>query len=516
MKFSKLKQHGIRQIVPAVAFGAVSGVLTAVVITLYKVCAGWVIGLSAQGYAALRERLYLLPLVLAALLGAAFVFALIYRHHANLRGGGIPTSIGILRGIIRLHWLQNLFGTFALSLVTFLIGVPLGNEGPSVQMGTAVGRGVVRAAGKRHRAWDRYSMTGGACAGFATATGAPISGLLFAVEEAHGRIAPLIVVVAAVAVMCGHVVSELLSAVLPVHTALFPALDLQTLSVREAWLPLVIGVVLGTFAVLFLRYYEALSRLFKQTLRKLPPAFAIFAVFTATVLLGLCSGSFVSTGYDLMLSLFTETRALWMLLLILAVRSTLTLGANVNSLTGGLFIPTLTLGAVVSAVVYNLLHLCGLSADYYGVILVLGITACIAGMMKMPLTAIVFAVEALSGYGNVLYMIIAAAVAYAITEAFGAESINDTVLEQRKHRLHQGKTAVTVDTAVTVQAGSFAVGKQVRDVFWPHGLMVLSVTHADGGGGKELHAGDTLSVRYTTVDRAQTEEELFAIVGGQG
>ena len=72
-----------------------------------------------------------------------------------------------------------------MSLLSFLMGVPLGNEGPSVQIGTAVGRGTTRIALRKRFAWDRYSMTGGACAGFAVATGAPISGILFAVEEAH-------------------------------------------------------------------------------------------------------------------------------------------------------------------------------------------------------------------------------------------------------------------------------------------------------------------------------------------
>ena len=64
------------------------------------------------------------------------------------------------------------------SVTSFLIGVPLGNEGPSVLMGTAVGKGCTDTLAKKHPAWSRYSMTGGACAGFAVATGAPISGIL--------------------------------------------------------------------------------------------------------------------------------------------------------------------------------------------------------------------------------------------------------------------------------------------------------------------------------------------------
>jgi H+/Cl- antiporter ClcA len=46
-------------------------------------------------------------------------------------------------------------------------------------------------------------------------------------------------------------------------------------------------------------------------------------------------------------------------------------------------------------------------------------------------TAIVFAVEALSGYDNILYVILAAATAFVVTELFGVNSITDSVLEHR-------------------------------------------------------------------------------------
>ena len=164
-----MKTHSKRQFLnlmaSAVLFGAITGIFTAVTVLCYKLCASRVIELSEKGYHYLRLHPILIPAVVVALLGIAFLYAFIYKRIPNLRGGGIPTSIGILRGLITFKWLRNLIGTFLLSLTTFLIGVPLGNEGPSVQMGTAIGRGTVFSFAKKHRAWDRYSMTGGACAG---------------------------------------------------------------------------------------------------------------------------------------------------------------------------------------------------------------------------------------------------------------------------------------------------------------------------------------------------------------
>ena len=170
MKSNGYKNYFINLIFPAVIFGSITGVLTSLIINFYKVCAKHVISLSERGYHYLRGHLYYLPLVIALALVIAYVLSKVYKHFRNLRGGGIPTSIGILRGFISFKWMTNFIGIFFLSLTTFLFGVPLGNEGPSVQIGTAIGRGSVYCFAKKHRAWDRYSMTGGACAGFSFAT----------------------------------------------------------------------------------------------------------------------------------------------------------------------------------------------------------------------------------------------------------------------------------------------------------------------------------------------------------
>ncbi len=520
---AKTKNYLINLIVPALVFGSATGILTAAVVLFYKFCAKHVIEFSEAAYCAARQHPIVIPTVIVCLFAFSFLLAVIYKKIPNIRGGGIPTSIGILRGIITFKWLRNVIGTFVLSLTAFLIGVPLGNEGPSVQIGTALGRGSVYSFAKRHRAWDRYAMTGGACAGFTVATGAPISGIMFAVEEAHQRISPMIIIVSAVAVMFSCITTELLAPLLGVSVSLFPTMNLITLQVKDVWMPLSIGVAVGLFAVLFLNYSRLIRRFFNKTLAKIPHAYKIFFVYLTTFLLGLYSFSFISTGHELILSLIDGKTAIFMLILLLFARSTLTLSANSNKITGGIFLPILALGTILASILGEAAErLFGLAHEYYVVLLMLGITACISGMMKMPLTAIFFSVEALSCHNNVLHVIIVSAVAFVITEIFGAKSINDTVVDSLVEELREGKTVKVFDTFVTVQKGAFAVGKQIRDIFWPANLFVLSLQHdekrgaeVDEHGGKAIREGDVLHVRYSTYDESQTKEELIAIVGEQ-
>ncbi len=520
MKHKRIK-HLINIITPAVVFGGITGAITAVVINLYKFVAGKVIHLSEQAYHALAEHLWFLPLVLAGLFGIAFLVALLHKYLPNIKGGGIPGSIGVLRGATNFKWFSTLIGTFLSSLVTFLIGVPLDNEGPSVLMGTTIGKGSIPKRLRKYKAWRRYTMTGGACSGFSVATGAPVSGMLFAIEEAHQRISPMIFMVATVSVATSYLVTSIIAPILGVSVHLFPTLTLHALSPKDVWIPVVIGLVVGLFAVLFLKLYDVFSAIATTKLCKIPAYLKIFGLFAITVLLGIFSHTFVSTGHHLIVNLMESRQIVYMLILVLIVRTTLTLLANTSDLAGGVCLPILAIGALISAILGEGALALGLDEKYYTVILVLGIAACMASMMKMPLTAIVFAVEALSCYENIIYVVVASVVAFMITEIFEAKSITDSVLEHRVDTLHHGKKAKVIDTFVTVNEHSFAVGKQIRDILWPANLFVLSLKRGEGGatvdqhGGAEMRGGDVLHVRYSTFDEAATREELMAIVDDQ-
>ena len=188
-----------------------------------------------------------------------------------------------------------------------------------------------------------------------------------------------------------------------------------------------------------------------------------------------------------------------------------------------LFVAILALGALISSIIAKSAQaIFGFEQEYYTIMLILGITACISGMMKTPLTAIFFAVEALSCYENILHVVVVSCIAFVVTEIFGLKSINDTVLDTTIEEQNEGKTPKVIDTFVVVQRGAFAIGKQVRDIFWPTNLFILSVKHdetknavLDEHGGKAIREGDTLHVRYSTYDEESTTEELLAIVGEQ-
>ena len=519
----KLKGYFVNLIFPAFIFGAITGIFTACVVVLYKLVAKYVIAFSKNSYAFLSNKLYFVPLILIAFYLIALLFSRIYKRHPRMRGGGIPSSIALLRSIVTFRWLKTLIGVFFMSLTSFLIGVPLGNEGPSVLMGTAIGKGSVKTMAKRHPAWSKYAMTGGACAGFSVATGAPVSGILFAVEEAHQRISPMILIVGSIAVLFAQLLSEMLCPLLNLSTSIIPSVTTVSLAVKDVWIPILVGVAVGLFAVVFLKYYHVISKFCAVKLKKIPHHVKIFGVYTLTLIFGLVSFSFISTGHELFELLFEGNVAIYGLAILLFVRMTLTLFANTNKLTGGVFVPIIVLGAIISSILGEFIEIAfGLDKGYYVTIIVLGITACIASMMKMPLTAITFSLELLGCVDNVVYVIITVALSFIITEIFGVKGINDSILENLVKAQEETQERKVIDTHITIKKGSFAEFMHARDILWPSNFFLLSIIpsktrHAeiDSQGGKVFHEGDVLHIRYATFDEAHTKLELTAIVGEQ-
>ena len=346
-----------------IGFGAVSGTATAAILILYKYLAERAIHLSETAYHHLQGHLWLVPAAVAGLLAVAWVLTRIYKRLPDLQGSGIPAAIASIRGLSRFSWWKTLIGTFVLSLSSFLLGVPLGNEGPAVQIGTAVGRGAARLTDKRHADWARYAMTGGACAGFAIATGAPIAGILFGMEEAHRKLTPSLATVSATAVAFATVTAKLLAPLFGVSTALF-SITTPTLPLKAAWIPLCVGVALGLLAVGFLSYYRVVRHLLNKTLCRVPQFYKIGGILLLTLTAGLFSGEFLSTGHHLTLSLYEGGYAVWLLVLLLLVRTSLTLGASVSGITGGTFVPTLVLGALGAALLGNGLLAAGMDPAY--------------------------------------------------------------------------------------------------------------------------------------------------------
>lgn len=508
-------------LIPCLLFSGSAGVFTGIAVFAFRIAAEAVISLSENLYAMARQAPLYIPLLLCGIALLGSVQALILRFAPACRGGGIPTAVAALRGLIRFDWLKSVFSLFASSMLTYLGGVPLGTEGPCVQMGAAIGRGTVRIFGKSNRAWDRYIMTGGACAGFAAATGAPVSGIFFAFEEAHRRFSPMLFMTASTAVLTGTVTTGALCELFDVRFDMFSFAATAPLPFSLLWAALTVGLIAGLVAILFTQCYRAVGTLLTKHLGKLPDIVKLVLIFTAVALMGFVSAELLGSGHHMIEVLVGDQGVWYLLLLYLCVRAITLCFATQAGSTGGLFLPSLCFGAIIGALCATaLVSLQLLPRAYYSVMVIVGMASFLGASARTPITAITFAAEALlCGFTNIIPVVAGVTISFLVIETLGVTAFNETVIENKVAAQNKGKSAHVVDAHLTVRHGTFVVGKEIRDILWPPSCVILSVDKSASNGASHTSSviaeGDVLHVHYRTYDPPQTAALLEALLGEQ-
>ena len=421
-------QHKIQNIIwPCVVFAAIVGILTGLIVFAFRVISEQVIVLSQTVYHFAEHNPWAIPLLVLGAVAVAALVSLVLTYSPHSRGGGIPTAVALIRGLITFHWLRDLIFVFTSALFSFLVGIPLGNdEGPAVQMGAAVGSGVTRMMGNKHRAWERYLMTSGASAGFATAICAPVTAVLFALEEAHRRFSPLLILSAVSSVVSGMATLELLCRIFDKESALFHISISAQLPAWLLWVVLPVGLLCGVFATLLGSFTHTVRNFLHKQLGHVHVIFKIAPVFAAVAIIGSVYHDAIGTGHHLIEALLEHRVAWYAALFLLVVRSVLVVFANDVGATGGLFTPFLSFGALIGSVVAEaLIGMGALPEEHFLLMVVVGMTAFLAAAVRTPLTALVLAAEVFSGLGNLLPVLLAVLVAYVIVEVLGANSINE-------------------------------------------------------------------------------------------
>jgi CIC family chloride channel protein len=306
---------------------------------------------------------------------------------------------------------------FASGLAAMGSGLALGREGPTVQMGGGVGAMVADLFRVRSGEGERRALiSAGAGAGLAAAFNAPLSGLVFVLEELHGRFTPVMFVAAFIACMTADVVSRLMVGELPVyHLTGMTAPGVASLPLAAA-LGLLAGVAGVGFNRALLAVVGARDRL------KLAPPWVVALV--AGALVGVACAvlpELAGPGGRLVQQVISGHVAASLLVTYLVVRFAMTLLSYATGAAGGIFSPLLVLGAVGGAWfgASTVWLLPAAHAVPPQVFCVLGMGALFTATVRAPLTGIVLMIELTGDYGFMLPLLLSCLCAYGVAEALG-------------------------------------------------------------------------------------------------
>lgn len=527
-------------VLPVVAYGGVAGILSGFLVGVFNFAARYLVEASGKIYQSVLDHLWAIPIFFLGLAALAMLMALLHRFIPNVRGSGIPNVEGSVRGVLSFKWFRTLIGTVVGSFISFFAGLPLGSEGPSVQLSAMTAQGVTEIM-KAKLTWRRYIIAGGAGAGIAVAFNAPLAGIVFAMEECHKRITPMILLCASSSVISGTATYRLLGMAIkdPKWSSTSMLFDINGLepfgdfkqmsSVGEfagvLGILIGIGVVIGALAILFNFLLVRSQKLLDKCVKKFPYWARLLLAFLLTGALGLIftecfedGYAFLNTGGHSLIDLLCHSGlkySFFMLFGILILRMILLLVCFNSGATGGLFIPMLAMGSLLGAMLGTLFVEMGMDSLYFPAVIVISMTTFFGASVRAPITAIVLVVE-LSGYhSDFLPVAISIFTAYLVAEILGNTPIYDSMVDRLVEQT--AGEVVKKDFVIAVENGTFAVGRQIKDIMWPAGALITQVVRESGeslvpDGKTTLQVGDKLTIAVTSSDFNETEEFISYLV----
>ncbi|POM22768.1 H(+)/Cl(-) exchange transporter ClcA [Actinomadura rubteroloni] len=344
-------------------------------------------------------------LVLGAPIAGGLIVGLMARYGSEkIRGHGMPEAIeAILVGGSRVQPRVAVLKPVS-AAVSIGTGGPFGAEGPIIMTGGAVGS--ILAQGLRLSADERKTLlVAGAAAGMAATFNSPLAAILLAVElllfEWRPRsLVPVTAAVCVAAIARGPLLGT--SALFPVHTG-----DVHLAAGTQA-LCLVSGATGGLLAVaatwLVYRAEDGFARL--------PVHWMWWPAIGGAIigLGGLVEPRALGVGYDVIRQLLTGRATLSLIAGILVVKTliwSLSLGSGTS---GGVLAPVFMIGGALGALEGHVLP-----SVFPGFWAMMGLAAVVGGVMRSPLTGVVFTLELTHAWSVLLPLVIAATSAYAVS-----------------------------------------------------------------------------------------------------
>ena len=380
----------------------------------------------------------ILPLAGGILAGVGGYLTQHYAPEAS--GSGIPHIKAVLLNIRELHWRTLLPTKFFGGLLSIGGGLSLGREGPTVQMGAAVGKASAEYLHTTKHS-TKHLIAAAAGAGLSAAFNAPLAGFIFVIEELQRELSPLTFGSAFISCVTAVAINRIFTGQLPsFHIRGYPMPSLTALPLFA-----LVGLVSGYAGIGFNKLLIASVR----KSRKL-----VIATWKKTATMGVLAGMIAwwlpeATGgghhaaESILQGRFASPNFIVFLLIFFVVKFGFTILSYASGAPGGIFAPLLVLGAIigllfgqVSAFAFPEL---GTTPAAFAVV---GMASMFTSIVRAPLTGIVLILEMTGNQDQLFALILACLISYLVAEHSGNKPIYESLLEEDLNKSEQELTHI--------------------------------------------------------------------------
>lgn len=333
--------------------------------------------------------------------GALAMGPLLYRYFPNARGSGVPQTKAALYASQGRILFKTVFGKFFCTSVTLASGIPLGREGPSVQVGAGIASVLGRNLGLSQER-VKALIPVGAAAAIAAAFNTPMAAVLFALEEIVGDLnAPVLGSVVLASATSWGVLRALLGG-----SPLFNVPQYELVHPAEFLIYAVLGVAGGLISAAFAKLLLGMRAWFLR----LPEKTAWFHPVAGGVLVGLMGlivPQVLGVGYGYVGDALNGRMALQLMAILIFLKLFAVTTSYASGNAGGIFGPALFIGAMLGGTVGTIAHhfFPAYTANP-GAYALVGMGTAFAGIVRAPMTSVLMIFEMTRDYAVIVPLMI--------------------------------------------------------------------------------------------------------------
>jgi CIC family chloride channel protein len=373
--------------------------------------------------------------ILFPVAGSLGIGYLLFRYFPDARGSGVPQTKAALFARDGRITLTTVLGKFFCTSATLASGIPLGREGPAVQVGGGIASVLGRHLGLPPEQVKKLIPVGAAAA-IAAAFNTPLAAVLFSLEEVMGDLhAPVLGSVVLASATSWMVLRLLLG-----NNPLFSVPQYQLVHPAEFAIYAVLGAAGGVTSAVFTRLLLGI----RQRFLRLPQKTAWVQPVAGGLLVGLM-GWFVpqvlGVGYGYVGDALNGRMALNLMaaLVVLKLLAVTTSYGSGNA--GGIFGPSLFIGAMLGGVVGTIAHrLFPFHTATPGAYALVGMGALFAGIVRAPMTSVLMIFEMTQDYAVIVPLMISNLVSLFISSRLQRQPIYEALAIQDGIHLPSAET----------------------------------------------------------------------------
>jgi H+/Cl- antiporter ClcA len=321
------------------------------------------------------------------------IVALLLTQHVfpGAQGSGIPQVIAAQHmtdreAIARVLSLRIAAGKIVLTLFGLLSGASIGREGPTVQVGASIMHALGRSLRLPRLELERALVLAGGAAGVAAAFNTPLAGVMFAIEElSHSFESRTSGTVLTAVIIAGFTTLALIGNY-TYFGSTSAVLDLGPAFAGVVVCSVVSGLSSGLFSAALIRAANGPPGRAGRLIIQHPVVFAALCGLAIAVIGIAAGGQTYGTGYEQARSMVEATHTLPGSYVVLKFLATVV--SYISGIPGGLFAPSLSVGAALGASLAQFMP----SAPE-GAIVLLGMVAYFSGVVQAPITATIIVME---------------------------------------------------------------------------------------------------------------------------